>query len=463
MPRSNRGRPARRDIYTRIGGEDGLAALWTDFGARLAESPGHALVPPGWTTAAHAIISDLLGAPPRPRGRGAPRVPELPAAVASAVRAQLRVAIQAREDAELLDDVLKRAEAALFPPPSAQESPAATEQGVGMVSRSTEQSSPSPAEAPIEDPRLRKILDGINAATSGDVRVRFATEGDDLIARVGRGLDEFLESIRRGLDTANDTATHITATTQELSVSTAQMSQHANQTSKQAQQVSVGAEQVYKNVQTVAAAAEEMAIGVREIAKNASEAARVATGAVEISHSTNDTIRKLGDSSTEIGKVIKVITSIAQQTNLLALNATIEAARAGEAGKGFAVVANEVKELAKETAKATEDISRKIETIQSDTHGAVTAIGEISNIISQINDYQSSIASAVEEQTATTNEISRSVNEAASTSEQIARNIGLVAEEAGATTENADQARGSVEELSGQASQLQQVVAQFSF
>lgn len=331
-----------------------------------------------------------------------------------------------------------------------------------MVSSSVTPTNPDPTP-PAEDPRLRVILDAINVAASGDVSVKVDVYGDDLVGQVGQGLRDLLESVTRGLSTATDTTTKITATSEELAAATSQMTTHAEQTSQQAKQVSQGAEQVYKNVQTVAAAAEEMAIGVREIAKNASEAARVATGAVEISQATNDTIKKLGDSSTEIGKVIKVITSIAQQTNLLALNATIEAARAGEAGKGFAVVANEVKELAKETAKATEDISRKIETIQSDTHGAVLAIGEISAIINQINDYQSSIASAVEEQTATTNEISRSVNQAASTSESIARNIGVVAEEAQGTNQNAEEARRSVDELSRLAAKLQQVIAQFSY
>jgi methyl-accepting chemotaxis protein len=187
----------------------------------------------------------------------------------------------------------------------------------------------------------------------------------------------------------------------------------------------------------------------------------VASQAVKVAETTNTTIAKLGESSAEIGQVIKVITSIAQQTNLLALNATIEAARAGEAGKGFAVVANEVKELAKETAKATEDIGRKIEAIQTDTQGAVTAIAEISGIINQINDLQNTIASAVEEQSATTNEIGRNIAEASQGSSEIAQNIGGVAQAAKSTAEGASNSQAAAAELARMAVELQKLVGQF--
>ena len=173
------------------------------------------------------------------------------------------------------------------------------------------------------------------------------------------------------------------------------------------------------------------------------------------------TIAKLGESSAEIGKVVKVITSIAQQTNLLALNATIEAARAGEAGRGFAVVANEVKELAKETAKATEDISQKIEAIQNDTRGAVAAIAQIGAIINQINDISNTIASAVEEQTATTNEIGRNVTEAARGSVEIAENITGVALAAKSTADGASATQSSAAALTKMAAELRQLVSRF--
>ncbi|MET0396627.1 MAG: methyl-accepting chemotaxis protein, partial [Longimicrobiaceae bacterium] len=202
----------------------------------------------------------------------------------------------------------------------------------------------------------------------------------------------------------------------------------ADESSAQSGIVATAAGQVSTNVQTVSAGSEQMGASIREIAQNAAEVSKVAGQAVTAADATTATVAKLGESSLEIASVVKVITSIAEQTNLLALNATIEAARAGEAGKGFAVVANEVKELAQETAKATEDIAKRVETIQADTEGAVRAIGEISSIIGLINDSQSTIAAAVEEQTATTTEMNRNVAEAATGTQGIAAAItGLAA------------------------------------
>ena len=269
------------------------------------------------------------------------------------------------------------------------------------------------------------------------------------------------EELKVKVDGIAQNATSLAEASVELSTVSVQMSSNAKQTSSQAMIVSAASEQVSTNIQVVASSIEEMSATVREISKSATEAAKVAATAVNVADATNTTINKLGESSAEIGKVIKVITSIAQQTNLLALNATIEAARAGEAGKGFAVVANEVKELAKETAKATEDIGQKIDAIQRDTKGAVEAIGQISTIINQVNDISNSIASAVEEQTATTIEIGRNVSDAAKGSSEIAQNITSVAQTAQSTMEGAANMQKASDELAGMAAELQSLVSQF--
>ncbi len=265
-------------------------------------------------------------------------------------------------------------------------------------------------------------------------------------------------SLKTTLESVSSNAQSLASASEELSTVAQQMSSNSEETAAQSNVVASASEQVSKNVATVATSAEEMSASVKEIAKNANDAARVATSAVKVAEDTNKTVAKLGESSIEIGKVIKVITSIAQQTNLLALNATIEAARAGEAGKGFAVVANEVKELAKQTAAATEDISGKIEAIQSDTKSAVTAIAEIAKVIGQINDISNTIASAVEEQSATTNEIARNATEAAKGSTEISKNITNVSLAAKNTTEGANNTLAAAQELARLSAALKAVV-----
>jgi len=302
------------------------------------------------------------------------------------------------------------------------------------------------------------------AAVNGRLGIRADTakhQGD--YRKIVEGFNKTLDTVVDPLKIAASQASSLASSAEELTAVSNQMASNAEETATQANVVSAASEQVSKNVTVVATGSEQMQASIREISKSANESAKVAKAAVGVAETTNSTIAKLGESSVEIGKVIKVITSIAQQTNLLALNATIEAARAGEAGKGFAVVANEVKELAKETAKATEEIGQKIDAIQTDTKGAVQAIGEISAIINQINDISNNIASAVEEQTVTTNEIARNVAEAAKGTGEIAKNIGGVAIAAQNTTRGATDMQKAAQSLSGMAAQLQGLVAKFTF
>jgi methyl-accepting chemotaxis protein len=283
----------------------------------------------------------------------------------------------------------------------------------------------------------------------------------DEIGQAGVALNRMKNNLHEIIQSIAGSALQVGSASEELNATSQQITANSEETSAQADVVSKAAQAVSQNLQTVATGAEEMGASIKEIAKNATEAAKVATSAVKVAETTTATVSKLGDSSTEIGQVIKVITSIAQQTNLLALNATIEAARAGEAGKGFAVVATEVKELAKETARATEDISRKIEAIQTDTKAAVDAIASISVVINQINDISSTIATAVEEQNATTNEMSRNVSEAAQGSGDITSNIAGVAEAAQGTTHGATDTQKASRQLVETSMQLRRLVEQF--
>jgi methyl-accepting chemotaxis protein len=308
---------------------------------------------------------------------------------------------------------------------------------------------------------LVEVQKALAAMAEGDLTRDPHVDSRDELGRMAASLGSAQQALRSTVRTIATSAQALAGSADQLSLISGEVAARAGESSTQSQQAAVAAEQVSQNVQTVAAATEEMGASIREISQSSADAVRVAASAVGEAERANATVAKLGGSSAEIGSVVKVITGIAEQTNLLALNATIEAARAGEAGKGFAVVASEVKELAQETARATEDITRRIETIQTDTSEAVQAIQRISQIIEEVNSYQTTIASAVEEQTATTSEMSRNVAQAADGSAGIASNIESVAGAAQASSTgicDAQRAAGELAELSGQ---LSEVVARF--
>ncbi|MEO0321323.1 MAG: HAMP domain-containing methyl-accepting chemotaxis protein [Myxococcota bacterium] len=310
--------------------------------------------------------------------------------------------------------------------------------------------------------RARSIRRAVEAARKGDLSVKVPVKGDDVLAELAQDIGGLIAEFRTSLVKIGEGSKSLATSSAELTTVSTTLATNAAETTQQAVVVSESADQVSSSVETVAAGIEEMSASVKEIAKSAQNAAQVATEGVEVARSTNATVAKLGESSAEIGKVVKVITSIAQQTNLLALNATIEAARAGAAGKGFAVVANEVKELAKETAKATEDISQKIEAIQGNTKSAVDAIDRIGGIIGQVNEIQGTIALSVDEQRSTTNEISRSLNEAVRSTRDIADTINGVATAARSTTGGAEKTQATAETCSNLAGDLDALVARFT-
>jgi methyl-accepting chemotaxis protein len=309
---------------------------------------------------------------------------------------------------------------------------------------------------------LYEVADSAKRIAAKDLTGKPLTiHSQDEVGELSQNINLMLANLKQTIAAISDNAEHVASASAELSATDQQISANSEETSAQAHVVSESAQKVSHNLQGLSAGAEQMSTTIQSIASNTNEAAAIAGKGVQTAQAANANVSKLGTSSAEIGEVIEVITSIAEQTNLLALNATIEAARAGEAGKGFAVVANEVKELAKQTAKATEDIGRKITAIQVDTKGAVEAIGAISNIITQVNDISATIATAVEEQSATTREMTRNVTEAAKGSDEITSNITGVAEAARGTANNAHESQKAAENLAQMATQLRGLVEQF--
>jgi methyl-accepting chemotaxis protein len=310
---------------------------------------------------------------------------------------------------------------------------------------------------------ISRCVEVFKAISAGDLTKRLQHTASDEIGEMASALNETIEKLASTISQIGENARTLAASSEILTNTSQAMRSGADEVSNQVGMVSSASETISHTVQTVAASTEEMSASIREIAKNSAEAVRVSSTAVELATHSNALVNKLSKSSEDIGTVVKLITSIAQQTNLLALNATIEAARAGEAGKGFAVVANEVKDLAKETAHATEDIGKKINAIQQDTESVIETIDQITKINNRINDFQTSIVGAVEEQSATTNEMSRNLTEAARGSSKIAQSISGVARVSTSTSSNASETTNAANDLSRLARELNGLVAGFQY
>jgi methyl-accepting chemotaxis protein len=310
---------------------------------------------------------------------------------------------------------------------------------------------------------LASSVAALEAAADGDLTARLTPAGGREFRRLMAAVNRMLRMNGEALATIAGQAGALSGTAAELADTSGRLAEAAVDASAQTTAASTSAQQVTASVQATAGATEEMTSSIGVIAEAATEAARVAASAASTADAARATVTRLGESSMEIGAVVKTITAIAEQTNLLALNATIESARAGEAGKGFAVVAGEVKDLAQETAKATEDIARRVEATQADTQQAIEAIGRIVEVIGEVNTYQASIAAMVEEQSATAGEIARSTGEAALGSAAIAENIGSAARASEATDRHIEGARHAAHRLAMMGTELQTLLGRFRY
>ena len=317
-------------------------------------------------------------------------------------------------------------------------------------------------KASIERP-LARMHELFQAIAQRDLTRHVELQSADEFGQMVHLANDAVDSMRAALRSIAEQSDVLAGASEELKVVSEHMSANAEQTAAQAHVVTAASEQVSGSVQAMATSTDGLNASVREIARSTTDASEASSKAVMLAETADKAVNRLGESSAGIGKIVRVINSIAEQTNLLALNATIEAARAGEAGKGFAVVANEVKDLAAETGRATQDIARRIDAIRVDTQGAVEAIAEIRAFIGKMNELQASVAAAIEEHSATTGQIARSLSEGVRGTTEISSNISGVAEAARHTSSGASDTKNAASELARLASELRRVLSQFAY
>ncbi|MEU4163185.1 methyl-accepting chemotaxis protein [Actinoplanes sp. NPDC026670] len=310
--------------------------------------------------------------------------------------------------------------------------------------------------------RMAALTGALTRLADRDLTIRIDDRGRDEIGEAGGALNTAATELRAVMQEVTGASDEVAGTARRVAATGGEMSAAADTAASRADTVSASAESVSHVVATVAAGAEEMGASITEISHNAQEAAQAGRDGVGLTAAAADVIAELRDSTSKITDVVQLIATIAEQTNLLALNATIEAARAGETGKGFAVVAGEVKELAQETARATEDVTSRVAAIEANTARAVTAIDAISARIAQVNDYQTAIAAAVEEQAATTAEMARNISEAAGGSRDIADGIGTVNGAMRSTRDSVAVSHRAADELTATAQRLTGLVGRFT-
>jgi methyl-accepting chemotaxis protein len=314
----------------------------------------------------------------------------------------------------------------------------------------------------IIDP-LRRVRHVLSRVAEGDLTVSCGVASGDELGQMARALDQVLGGLRETITSVARSADEMATSSGRMDTVSGELTSTADSASKQTQQVATSADDMSQSAESISGATQEMIASISEISRQALSASSVAAEAVHTVAETSRAVEALDVASQEIGEIIQTITSIAEQTNLLALNATIEAARAGAAGAGFAVVASEVKDLAGETARATDDITGKISAIQQTTEEAITTIGRISAVIKDINEKQTTIASAVEQQTTVTQEMSEHIVHISSGTAQVATTIGEISDGTLATTRAAMTTAESATDLAALSSQTRSLLSRFRY